>query len=263
MTEIQKLLDIMARLRDPKRGCPWDLAQNFSSIAPYTIEEAYEVADAIERGEAGELRDELGDLLLQVVFHAQMASEQEEFDFESVCRSINDKMIRRHPHVFGSESIDTPEEMRARWEDLKATERAARDPVGTTPSVLDGVPLALPALTRAVKLSRRATRLGFEWPGVDGVRDKVDEELAEVDALLAADGPPDREALKEELGDVLFALANLCRHLDVDPEAALRATNEKFRRRFTYVERQVGGTSRPLEELERHWQEAKAREREG
>ncbi len=261
MSEIEKLLEIMAQLRDPETGCPWDLAQDFSTIAPYTIEEAYEVADAIERGNHDELRDELGDLLLQVVFHAQMGRERGVFDFESVCRAINDKMIRRHPHVFSDEQIDTPEQMRDRWEALKARERESRAPAGARGSVLDDVPVALPALTRAVKLSRRATRLGFEWPDVAGVRAKVDEELAELDALIAAGNPPDGAALKDELGDVLFALANLARHLDVDPEAALRGTNEKFRRRFTYVEDQVDGQVRPLDVLERHWQAAKARER--
>jgi len=261
MREIEKLLDIMAKLRDPETGCPWDRAQDFSSIAPYTIEEAYEVADAIARGDYGQLRDELGDLLLQVVFHAQIGRERGAFDFEAVCRAINDKMIRRHPHVFDDEKIDTPEQMRVRWEALKALERESRTPEGTRTSVLDDVPVALPALTRAVKLSRRATRLGFEWPDVAGVRAKVDEELAELDALIASGDPPDGAAVKDELGDVLFALANLARHLDVDPEAALRGTNEKFRRRFTYVEDQVDGQVRPLDVLERHWQAAKARER--
>jgi MazG family protein len=254
---MRELLEIMARLRDPEGGCPWDLEQDFASIAPYTLEEAYEVADAIERGDLGALEEELGDLLLQVVFHAQMASERGAFDFDRVVRGISAKMVRRHPHVFGSESVDDAAAQSARWEEIKAAEKAARGGAG---GLLDDVPLGLPALSRAVKLGRRAARIGFDWPDAAGARAKVDEEVAELDAAIAGG---DRARVAAEFGDVLLALANLARHLDVDAEAALREANGRFTSRFRHVERRVaegGGGSQ--EALERHWQDAKRRERD-
>jgi MazG family protein len=254
---MKELLEIMARLRDPARGCPWDLDQDFASIAPYTLEEAYEVADAIERGDLAGLEEELGDLLLQVVFHAQLAAERGAFDFERVVRGIREKMIRRHPHVFGGEAVADAAAQSTRWEQIKAAEKAARGDAGP-PGLLDDVPLALPALTRAAKLGKRAARIGFDWPDAGGARAKVDEELAELDEAVAG-GDPAR--IRAEFGDVLLALANLSRHLDVDAEGALRAANARFTRRFRHVEQraaQGGGTS--LEALERHWQEAKRAE---
>lgn len=257
MTEISKLLEIMQRLRDPDEGCLWDLRQTFASVAPYTLEEAYEVVDAIERGDLDDLRDELGDLLLQVVFHAQMARDAGAFEFSDVVESISDKMIRRHPHVFSNERIDDEAHLRQRWETVKQEERARRgDPGG----VLTDVPRGLPALSQALKLSRRAATVGFEWPEVAQVRAKVDEELGEVDELLATGERGSR--LEEELGDALFAMVNLCRQVGVDPESALRRCNRKFTRRFEHIEQAViadGGklSETPLETLERHWQEAK------
>lgn len=258
MTDIAKLLGIMERLRHPQHGCPWDLRQSFATIAPYTLEEAYEVVDAIERGAFDELRDELGDLLLQVVFHAQMAREAGLFEFHDVVDAISDKMIRRHPHVFSHEKIEGEQVVNARWEAIKQTERMARGgPVG----LLADVPRGLPALTQALKLSKRAATVGFEWPDVAQVRAKVDEELGEVDEVLAlGEG---RERLEEELGDALFAMVNLCRQVGVDPEAALRRCNRKFTRRFAHVEQAVqaeGGTltDASLETLERHWRAAKS-----
>jgi MazG family protein len=253
--DISKLLDIMARLRDPQRGCPWDREQTFTTIAPYTIEEAYEVADAIERGALGELPDELGDLLFQVVFHARMAEEQDLFDFGAVVARICAKLRRRHPHVFGTETIEDAAAQSAAWDDHKQAERHAR---GRT-RVLAGVPSALPALARADKLGRRAARVGFEWPTLDGARDKLAEELAELDEAIA-DASPDEIAV--EAGDVLFAVVNVCRHLDVDPEQALRAANRRFETRFAHVEQRVdesrrGWDGHDLETLESYWQEAK------
>ncbi len=259
MSDISKLLEIMRRLRDPDRGCPWDLRQTFASIAPYTLEEAYEVVDAIERDDLEDLRDELGDLLLQVVFHAQMAREVGVFDFSDVVEAISDKLIRRHPHVFSDEKIDDEAVLRDRWETAKQEERARRGVVG---GLLADVPQGLPALSQALKLSRRAATVGFEWPEIEQVRAKVDEELAEVDELLAAGERGTR--LEEELGDALFAMVNLCRQVDVDPEAALRRGNRKFIRRFQHIEQMVGASGgklaeTPLETLERHWQGAKTR----
>ena len=260
---IEALLDIMARLRDPDGGCPWDLEQNFASIAPYTIEEAYEVADAIERGDMGDLKDELGDLLLQVVFHAQMAKEEGRFDFPDVVRAICEKMIRRHPHVFGDEEQRSAGAVKGRWEEIKAEEKAEKGKAPT--SILDDVPLALPALARAIKLQNRAARVGFDWPDTTQVIDKLNEEMLELSAEVAKGGDPDR--LEDEMGDLLFVYANLARHMKVDPEAALRRANAKFRRRFGRIEEKLAAAGkRPeessLEEMDALWNEAKAEERE-
>ena len=252
---MKELLEIMARLRDPAHGCPWDLAQDFASIAPYTLEEAYEVADAIERGDLAALEEELGDLLLQVVFHAQLAREQGAFDFDQVARGIAAKMVRRHPHVFAGERLAGAAEQAARWEEIKAAEKPAG---ARSRGLLDDVPLALPALPRAVKLGRRAARLGFDWPDAEGVRAKVDEELAELDAVIAEGG---RERIRHEFGDLLLTLANLARHLDLDAEGALRSANDRFATRFRHVEAQVAaGGGRTPADLERYWHEAKRME---
>ena len=254
---MKDLLDIMARLRDPTHGCPWDLEQDFASIAPYTLEEAYEVADAIERDDLAALEEELGDLLLQVVFHAQMASERGAFDFARVARGISEKMVRRHPHVFGDEKVANAATQSARWEDIKAAEKALR---GTPSGLLADVPLGLPALTRAMKLGKRAARIGFDWPDRVGARAKVDEELGELDEAVAGG---DRARIAAEFGDVLLALANLARHLEVDAEGALRGANGRFTRRFGHVERQVAaGSGDSLADMERHWQDAKRQERD-
>ena len=251
MNTISRLLDVMAALRHPQTGCPWDLQQDFASIAPYTIEEAYEVADAIEREDLDHLRDELGDLLLQVVYHARLAEEQGAFSFHDIVAGIVDKMVRRHPHVFGDAEIENSARQTERWESMKAEERQG--------GALAGVALALPALLRADKLGSRAARVGFDWPDVGGVRDKVSEELAELDAAIAA---ADSGAVEHELGDLLFSLAQLGRHLGIDAEAALRAQCRRFQGRFEAVEGMVqarGGdwTQHPLEQLELFWQEAK------
>jgi ATP diphosphatase len=241
------LIELMARLRDPQRGCPWDREQTFRTIAPYTIEEAYEVADAVERGEPGKLRDELGDLLFQVVFHARMAEEKGWFDFAAVAGGIREKLIRRHPHVFeAADAVADAGELSKVWEEQKARERAeaARIAAAGDHSALADVPRALPALTRAAKLGRRAARVGFDWENASQVRDKVLEEVREIEDALAdgahsgaerpESGPPNR--LAEELGDLLFAVANWGLHLDIEPEQALRAANEKFERRFRRME---------------------------
>jgi MazG family protein len=256
-----RLLEIMARLRDPDGGCPWDLEQNFKTIAPYTIEEAYEVAEAIAQDDMAALEDELGDLLLQVVFHARMAEEDGHFDFDAVAKAIADKMIRRHPHVFGEDRVASAAAQTLSWEAFKAAERAEKAmDGGRAASVLDGVTLALPGLTRAVKLQRRAARVGFDWPEAAQVLDKIDEELSEIKEEISIGGEPER--LEDELGDLLFAVANLARHLGVDPEAALRGTNAKFERRFHEVEQSFEGGLEgiSLEEMEAAWQAAKARE---
>jgi ATP diphosphatase len=261
-SQLTRLLDIMARLRDPETGCPWDVQQNFATIAPYTIEEAYEVADAIESGDMTALRDELGDLLLQVVFHARMAEEAGSFDFDAVARAISDKMVRRHPHVFGDATIDDEKAQRASWEAQKAAERAAKaQSDGRTPSVLDGIPGALPALMRSEKLGKRAARVGFEWPDIAGALDKLDEEIVEL-KREAAHPTPERERLKDEVGDVLFSVVNVARHLDIDPEDALRHANAKFERRFHAVEQAFADdnldiSEASLEEMEELWQAAK------
>ncbi len=265
-SQIERLLEIMARLRDPEGGCPWDLEQSFATIAPYTIEEAYEVAEAVRQGDMAALRDELGDLLLQVVVHARMAAEAGRFDFADVARAICDKMVRRHPHVFADAEIDGAAAQTRVWEAHKAAERAARARAeGRPASALDGVPLALPALSRADKLQRRAARVGFDWPETGPVLDKIDEEGAELRAAVAGDEGPER--LAEELGDLLFACANLARHLGLEGEAALRAANAKFERRFRRVEALLGARGAApedvaLEEMDRLWEQAKAEERE-
>ncbi len=249
--ELDRLLRIMARLRDPKRGCEWDTAQDFTTIAPYTIEEAYEVADAIERSDIEDLRGELGDLLFQVVFHARMAEEAGHFAFHDVAKTIADKMEARHPHIFGDEGGVMEE---GRWEDLKAAERKAAG----TEGALDGVALALPALLRAQKLQKRAARHGFDWPDVTGPRDKVLEEIKEL-----AEAPSDE--IEEEAGDFLFAAVNLVRAYGVDAEGALRAANAKFERRFRAMEELAGGdfAERDLDAQEALWQEVKRREKTG
>jgi ATP diphosphatase len=254
MTDIKKLLDVMAALRDPRTGCPWDIEQSFATIVPYTIEEAYEVADAIDRNDVHALRDELGDLLLQVVFHARMAEELGEFTFGDVVEAIRDKLVRRHPHVFGNERVDSAAAQRSAWEALKADERQ-RHPQQQA-GILAGVATALPSLARAAKLGRRAAGVGFDWPDTAGVAAKVREELAEFEAA------PDRSRAEEEIGDLLFAVANLARHADVDPEEALRRANRKFERRFAGVERQVRLSGRDwaslgAAELDSMWEDAK------
>jgi len=258
--ETRRLIDIMAALRDPKTGCPWDIEQNFSTIAPYTIEEAHEVADAIAREAWDELPGELGDLLLQVVFHAQMAAEAGMFDFADVARAISDKLIARHPHIFGDESREKSAEQQVKdWEAIKAQERAAKAERGA----LDGVALGLPALTRAVKLQNRAARVGFDWPATEQVLDKLREETAE---LVAARDAADPAHLAEEFGDLLFVMANLARHLKIDPEEALRGANAKFTRRFRAIETALAAEGRrpetsTLEEMDALWDAAKAAER--
>jgi ATP diphosphatase len=251
---MDRLVEIMRRLRDPVSGCPWDIEQDFATIAPYTIEEAYEVADAIERQAWGDLKGELGDLLFQTVYHAQMASERGFFGFDDVVRGISDKMIDRHPHVFGEESREKTAEQQTRdWEARKAKERGAA-------GVLDGVALGLPALLRAVKLQKRAARVGFDWPTTDEVIDKIVEEAGE----LRAESDPARQF--EEFGDLLFVMANLARHLDIDPEAALRAANAKFVRRFGAIEAALAAQGRrpeesDLAEMDALWDAAKAAEK--
>lgn len=255
---MQNLLDIMARLRDPNGGCPWDLEQNYATIAPYTIEEAYEVAEAIARGDMGELRDELGDLLLQVVFHSQMAKEAGDFTFEDVVESVCNKMIRRHPHVFAEAEIKTAEAQTESWETIKAAERNAKQSNRT----LADVPAALPALMRAQKLQKRAARVGFDWPDTTGVIAKIREELAEVEAAIASG---DAAHTEEELGDLLFAVTNLARFVGADAETALRGTNAKFTRRFEYIEDALQAQGRTvreasLDEMESLWNAAKKTE---
>jgi ATP diphosphatase len=269
--DVARLLDIMAALRDPRTGCPWDVRQDFGSIAPYTIEEAYEVADAIERGDLLDLKDELGDLLLQVVFHARMAEEQGAFSFGDVVEAITAKLVRRHPHVFGDARGLAPEAVKASWEAIKREEKAARRAAraidredGETAGVLSGVPVALPALTRAEKLSRKAASVGFDWPEPAQVIAKIREELAEVEHELPGG---ERAALEAEVGDLLFAVTNLARHLDLDAEKALRGANAKFERRFRSIEAALAAQGRTpdeasLEEMEALWGEAKSEERD-
>ena len=258
--ETARLIGIMAALRDPRTGCPWDIEQDFASIAPFTIEEAHEVADAIQRQAWDELPGELGDLLLQVVFHAQMADEAGMFDFTDVARAISDKLVARHPHVFGDESRDKSAAQQLKdWEAIKAQERAAKAERGT----LDGVALGLPALTRAVKLQNRAARVGFDWPSTDQVLDKLREETAE---LVGARDAGDPVHLAEEMGDLMFVMANVARHLGIDPEEALRAANAKFTRRFRSIEAALAKDGRrpedsDLAEMDALWDAAKAAER--
>ena len=258
---LSALLDLMARLRSPD-GCPWDREQNFASIVPYTIEEAYEVADAIARGDVTDLRDELGDLLFQVVFHAQMAKEAGDFDFADVARGVVAKITRRHPHVFGDADLRTASEQTVAWEAIKADERAAKSK--SSAGILSDVPVGLPALTRAVKLSKRAARVGFVWAQIGEVIAKLQEEVAELEAEIAAG---DQAKMTDELGDVLFVCANIARHLDIDPEAALRGANAKFTRRFEFIERSLAADGRTpvaadLAEMEALWQAAKANEKQ-
>ena len=252
-----RLLEIMRRLRDPETGCPWDIEQDFASIAPYTIEEAYEVADAIEREAWDELKGELGDLLLQSVYHTQMAEEAGMFSFDDVANAISDKMVARHPHVFGDESRDKSAEQQVQdWEKIKAAERAGKKETG----VLDGVAKGLPALTRALKLQNRAARVGFDWPSTDEVLDKIVEEAQELRDVQNAD------ERFEEFGDLLFVMVNLGRHMGLDPEAALRATNAKFTRRFESIEAALAADGRTpkdstLEEMDALWDAAKTMEK--
>ena len=268
--DIGRLIEIMAALRAPDTGCPWDVEQDFSTIAPYTIEEAYEVADAIQRGDLDDLRDELGDLLLQVVYHARMAEEIDEFAFGDVVEAITTKMIRRHPHVFGDEKARSAGMAKGMWEKIKSEEkaekRAARmarglDPEDHGKGYLDSVPVALPALTRALKLQEKAARVGFDWGKAAPILDKIEEEIGELREALHKG---DAASIKDEFGDMLFALVNLGRHLELDPEAALAGTNDKFRTRFHHVEQalaQAGGSldEATLEEMEALWQQAKGK----
>jgi ATP diphosphatase len=267
--DISGLIAIMAALRTPGAGCPWDLEQTFASIAPYTIEEAYEVVDAIERGDLSDLRDELGDLLLQVVFHARMAEESGRFDFGDVVAAITGKMIRRHPHVFGDAQDLSPEQVSALWGEIKSREkaqkRAERHAAGLPEEPgqqghLAGIPAAMPALTRAVKLQAKASTVGFDWNDARLVLAKIREEADEIEAAL--DDGADRQTVAGEVGDLLFAVANLARHLDADPEAALRSTNAKFERRFAHIESQLATQGRTLgdaslETMDALWNEAK------
>ena len=260
MTPIDRLNAIMAKLRDPDGGCPWDQQQTFETIAAYTIEEAYEVADAIQRGDMTELKSELGDLLFQTVFHARMAQEAGLFDFDDVADAMSDKLTRRHPHVFAGEAAK-PDAVaqKARWEDIKAEERKAKSQAG----VLDDVPIGLPALARAAKLTKRAARVGFDWPSTDEVFDKLHEEVAELRVEIAAG---DLDKARDEMGDLLFVVANLARKLGVEPEDALRGANAKFIRRFAFIEAELAKDGRSpeqsnLAEMDRLWDAAKVAER--
>jgi len=258
--DIGRLLDIMAALRTPQTGCPWDLAQSFATIAPYTLEEAYEVADAIARNDLADLKEELGDLLLQVVFHARMAEERGAFDFSDVVETITDKLIRRHPHVFGDQRSDDPRAVEGLWERIKAEEKAVRGRSGER-GILAGVPVALPALTRALKLQAKASQVGFDWHDPRAVLRKIREEADEIEEAL--DG--NQAAAAAEVGDLLFATVNLARHLRADPEALLRQTNQKFERRFAAIENALAARgkapqSATLAEMDALWEEAKASE---
>jgi ATP diphosphatase len=268
--DIARLIEIMAALRTPRTGCPWDLEQNFSTIAPYTIEEAYEVADAIARSDMADLREELGDLLLQVVFHARMAEEQGAFDFGDVVRAITEKLLRRHPHVFGNAKGLTPEAVKGLWDRIKHEEKRnkALDRVGTRrgnarSKTLAGIPLALPALTRAFKLQEKAGKVGFDWNDARAVLKKIREEIDEIACEIERG---DRKKAADEIGDLLFAVVNLARHLAVDPEAAVRGANLKFERRFAAIERALARRGKTpsastLEEMDALWNRAKATER--
>ncbi|MBI6717381.1 nucleoside triphosphate pyrophosphohydrolase [Pseudomonas syringae] len=271
MYTVQDLLNLMARLRDPQFGCPWDLKQNYASIVPHTLEEAYEVADAIERGDLDHLKGELGDLLFQVVFYAQLAKEEGRFEFDDVIDDITRKLLRRHPHVFPTGELYAPaetprltdEQVNLRWDEIKAEERAEKAGVPEQLSLLDDVPRALPALSRAAKLQKRAAQVGFDWPAALPVVDKVREEL---DEILEAMVDNDAEGIAEEVGDLLFSVVNLARHLKVDPETALRSANSKFDRRFRFIEQALRHLQRPieacsLEEMDALWGEAKRQEK--
>jgi nucleoside triphosphate diphosphatase len=271
-SDITRLIEIMAALRTPNTGCPWDQEQDFASIAPYTLEEAYEVVDAIERGDLADLRDELGDLLLQVVFHARMAEEQGAFAFPDVVEAITRKLIRRHPHVFGNIKELSPEQVKALWDAIKSEEkaerRAEREKLGLPPDshetgFLGGIPTALPALTRAQKLTAKAAKVGFDWPNASQVIDKIHEELEEV---KEASSSGERDRIEDEIGDLLFSVTNLARHYGIDPESALRRTNTKFERRFGSIEQAIKRQGRDLneaslEEMEKLWVQAKTAER--
>ncbi|AZG87656.1 nucleoside triphosphate pyrophosphohydrolase [Pseudomonas syringae pv. pisi str. PP1] len=271
MYTVQDLLNLMARLRDPQFGCPWDLKQNYASIVPHTLEEAYEVADAIEQGDLDHLKGELGDLLFQVVFYAQLAKEEGRFEFDDVIDGITRKLLRRHPHVFPTGELYAPaetprltdEQVNLRWDEIKAEERAEKAGVPEQLSLLDDVPRALPALSRAAKLQKRAAQVGFDWPAALPVVDKVHEEL---DEILEAMVDNDAEGIAEEVGDLLFSVVNLARHLKVDPETALRSANSKFDRRFRFIEQALRHLQRPieacsLEEMDALWGEAKRQEK--
>lgn len=271
MYSLEDLLHLMARLRDPQYGCPWDIRQTYASLVPYTLEEAYEVADAIESGDLAHLQGELGDLLFQVVYYSQLAREEGRFEFDGVVDSITRKLIRRHPHVFPTGDLYAPpdqprlseEQVKQRWDQIKAEERAERADAPQQLSLLEDVPLALPALSRAAKLQKRAAQVGFDWPAALPVVDKVREELDEV---LEAMADNDQPAIEEEIGDLLFVVVNLARHLKVDPESALRGANAKFDRRFRFIEQALRDTHRPiedctLEDLDALWGEAKRQEK--
>jgi MazG family protein len=263
MENTRRLLEIMAQLRHPETGCPWDLQQDFASLIPYTIEEAYEVAEAAERGDVDDLREELGDLLLQVVFHSRIAEERGDFDFEAVADAIASKLVRRHPHVFGDRAFTTDEERHRFWEDSKRIERQEKGKTEPAESVLGQIPLDLPALMTAQKLQKRAARHGFDWPDIEPVFDKLHEELDELKAACKAGDEPN---IREELGDLLFVIANIARHLEVDAEACLRAGNAKFTRRFRHIEQRVAEagaslTDHTLAELDAYWDEAKRQEK--
>ena len=273
--DIARLIEIMAALRAPNTGCPWDVEQTFETIAPYTIEEAYEVADAIARRDRADLKDELGDLLLQVVYHARMAEEEQAFKFDDVVLAVTTKMIRRHPHVFGDEQARTAGVAKDFWNAIKAEEKAAKalerakygggKVVATKPaSLLDDVPIPLPALTRAIKLQDKAARVGFDWPSITPVFAKMREELLELEEVVAAS---DKEKIQDEFGDLLFVMANVARHLDLDPEAALRQANQKFSRRFAHIEGALAASGRTpeqsnLDEMDALWNDAKLAERQ-
>lgn len=269
--DISRLLEIMVALRDKDNGCPWDIVQTFETIKPYTIEEAYEVADAIERSDMEDLCDELGDLLLQVVFHAQIAKERGDFEFGDVVAAVNRKMIRRHPHIFGAAGTMSPEEVKQQWSEIKAAEKLDRKnrrlargyDVSEDAKHLSSVPRVLPSLTESLKLQEQAARVGFDWHQAEPILDKVEEEIAELRAAIA---DKDEAAISDELGDLIFALVNVGRHKGVDPENSLRGTNTKFRRRFNYIEANLhlidkDLKSASLDEMEALWQEAKMKER--
>ncbi|MCW8830623.1 MAG: nucleoside triphosphate pyrophosphohydrolase [Gammaproteobacteria bacterium] len=261
MAEIERLQDIMRALRDPDSGCPWDIKQNMQSITPYTIEEAYEIADAIERGDMHDLKDELGDLLFHVVFYAQMASEQQAFCFDDVVRAINDKLVRRHPHVFADDQAGSDEELLKAWEQQKASEREGKEKPDETGSALDGIASTLPALKWAEKIQKRAAHTGFDWDQLAPVFAKLHEEIDELKQEVAVEN--NHERIVDELGDVLFSCVNLSRHLDVSAEQALRQGNQKFIGRFRQMEKLIAGKGRvisdySLAELEQQWQKAKS-----
>lgn len=264
MSDITRLLEIMTRLRDPEQGCPWDRQQTFETILPFTLEEVYEVADAIERNDMDELRSELGDLLFQIVFYAQLAKEQGLFEFADIVAGISDKLVQRHPHVFANGEIRSAAAQSLAWEKLKELERAQKATSEARPaSVLDNIPVALPGLMRAAKLQRRVARVGFEWPDIMPVLDKIEEEIGELREALANGGQ--RDEMEHEIGDLMFACVNLARHADIDPEVALRSVNRRFETRFRRVEEQAAEQGRTLPqltlaEMNELWEQAKAEE---